>query len=75
MEANGCFEILPCNECGAPFEIVRPGKYQPTCDCQDKCETCGSMRRHFAQGEIARRLSGFLCPVCDADDHTTGAIK
>jgi predicted nucleic acid-binding Zn ribbon protein len=57
-----------CDECGSPFEVVRPGKSQPTCDCQDACPNCGTMRRHFAVGEIARLRSGFLCPVCDADE-------
>jgi hypothetical protein len=56
-----------CYECGAPIERVRPGKTQPTCDCQDKCPECGTMRRHFTVGEIARNLGGFLCPKCDAD--------
>lgn len=58
---------LPCRQCGAPFEIVRPGKFQPTCDCQDACPECGTMRRYFDAGEIAERRSGFLCPECDAE--------
>lgn len=61
-----------CIECGKPWELVRPGKSQPTCDCQDKCDTCGAMRRHFAAGEISERMSGFLCPVCDADEPPRG---
>lgn len=24
-----------CLDCGAPFEVVRPGKEQPTCGCDD----------------------------------------
>jgi hypothetical protein len=55
-----------CPECGQGFELVRPGKSQPTCDCQDKCEICGTLRRHFAVGEISRNMGGFMCPVCDA---------
>jgi hypothetical protein len=58
---------LPCRQCGKTWEIVRPGKYQPTCDCQDACPDCGTMRRHFAPGEISESQSGFLCPECDAD--------
>jgi predicted nucleic acid-binding Zn ribbon protein len=59
---------LPCRQCGKAWEIVRPGKFQPTCNCQDACPSCGTMRRHFNAGEIAERRSGFLCPECDADE-------
>jgi hypothetical protein len=55
-----------CPECKKKLEWVRPGKSQPTCDCQDKCPTCGTMRRHFAFGELRERIAGFLCPKCDA---------
>lgn len=65
--SDGWGFIGDCDECGAPFERVRPGKTQPTCRCQDKCDVCGTMRQHFAQGEIAKNMSGFLCPQCDAD--------
>ena len=57
-----------CPECGEAWELVRPGKSQPVCDCQDKCPDCGLMRRHFSQGEVARRMSGFLCANCDCED-------
>jgi len=62
--------IGDCEECGAPFERVRPGKTQPTCDCPDRCanEGCNEMRGQYSAGEIARNMSGFLCPVCDADE-------
>lgn len=58
---------VSCPECRAPWEIVRPGKWQPTCRCQDKCPECGTMRRHFSIGEIAKNMGGFLCPKCDKD--------
>ena len=56
-----------CYICGDEWELVRPGKSQPTCDCQDKCPDCGTMRQHFSVGEIAKNMGGFLCPACDAD--------
>jgi hypothetical protein len=58
-----------CPECDAPWELVRPGKSQPTCTCQDKCYDCGMMRSHFSPGEVAERMSGFLCPNCDSDEN------
>ena len=61
-----------CPQCGADWEIVRPGKSQPTCDCQDKCPDCGAMRGYYSIGEIAPMLSGFLCPVCDAAPNPEG---
>ena len=57
-----------CSECNEPFEHVRPGKTQATCDCQDKCEDCGMKRAHYAPGEIAAQRSGFLCANCDSDE-------
>lgn len=30
-----------CYECGKPHELVRPGKTQPTCDCESKHMGCG----------------------------------
>jgi hypothetical protein len=65
---DGDDTIGSCPECNAPWEIVRPGKYQPTCACMDKCGECGAVRRHFAVGEIASNVGGFLCPVCDRAD-------
>lgn len=56
-----------CPDCGEAFELVRPGKSQPTCDCANICPDCGSTRRHFAVGDISRNKGGILCPVCDAD--------
>lgn len=63
-----------CPECSAGWEMVRPGKAQPTCDCQDKCLSCGLMRRHVAPGEIARNISGFCCPNCDSDEDMREAL-
>ena len=57
-----------CPECDATRELVRPGKSQATCDCQDKCPDCGMMRSLFSPGEVAKNMSGFLCPNCDSDD-------
>lgn len=64
-----------CPECDASWKWVRPGKSQPTCDCQDKCGLCGTMRGYFSVGEIAKNVGGFLCPKCDADDVARETIE
>lgn len=64
-----------CAECSEPYEWVRPGKSQPTCDCSYKCPFCGAMRRHYSIGEIAKNMGGLLCASCDADNPTPNVAK
>ena len=55
-----------CTECGEPFELVRPGKSQPTCDCWRKCDHCGQKRVEY-HGEPDPRwpnVSGYFCSDC-----------
>lgn len=64
MRLNDCFDAF-CPNCERPHETIRPGKTQPTCDCDDYCEECGTKMGHYALGEISENEAGWLCPVCD----------
>lgn len=54
-----------CGVCGKEYEVVRPGKSQPTCDCHLRCP-CGRMKSHYAIGEhpTEPKAGGYLCPSC-----------
>lgn len=54
-----------CSVCGKEYEIVRPGKSQPTCDCHMRC-ACGRMKNWYCDGEhpTDKKGGGFLCPAC-----------
>ena len=54
-----------CVVCGKEYEIVRPGKEQPTCDCHLRCP-CGRMKSWYAVTEHPTdpKSSGYLCPAC-----------
>jgi len=54
-----------CSVCGKDYEIVRPGKSQPTCDCHMRCP-CGRMKVYYAIGEhpTEPKAGGYLCPSC-----------
>jgi len=51
-----------CPHCGARFDPVRPGKSQPSCDCQDYC------RLHEPPVRLdyrsAGKIQGWVCPAC-----------
>jgi len=51
-----------CGWCGEPYEHVRPGKSQPTCECHWLC------RAHEPPVRMEYRTSGnpqgYVCPVC-----------
>lgn len=58
-----------CGRCGTQHEIVRPGKTQPTCDCDDFCyahdepvkiEYRPSPMTDWQKGGIF----GYVCPTC-----------
>lgn len=59
-EDPGCCEV-----CGAPRELVRPGKSQPTCDCHLKCPRCGKIKEYF-EGTHPEfpNVHAWLCPDC-----------
>lgn len=54
-----------CLVCGKEYEVVRPGKSQPTCDCHMRC-ACGRMKNWYCDGEhpTDKKGSGYLCPAC-----------
>lgn len=56
-------EAACCGECGDPCELIRPGKWQPTCECHLKCPCGGVLTWHFADPRYPR-LDGWFCEVC-----------
>ncbi len=55
-----------CPDCGAPHDLVRPGKTQPSCICHLICDNCGGRIAHHMVGEDSRypRMGGEWCPKC-----------
>jgi len=58
-------EPSQCSVCGEDYEIVRPGKEQPVCQCHMRCP-CGRMKRWFNVEEHPTdpKHGGYLCPNC-----------
>jgi hypothetical protein len=67
-----------CSRCGEPHEHVRPGKTQPTCECDEHCWIHGDGVRLEYRGEdhpvnVASRTIGYgmglgyHCPACEAE--------
>lgn len=53
-----------CPDCGALHQQVRPGKTQPTCDCEETCPAHGRNKIvYHAEGEFPR-MSGYFCADC-----------
>ncbi len=66
-----------CPDCGRPWEIVRPGKSQPTCDCNDYCPIHRQTKceyvmppPHYEGGGIW----GWICPECHPESYTAAGI-
>ena len=59
-----------CPECGKAWELVRPGKSQPTCDCQDYCHEHPDTKCEHTyppKGHTGGGIWGWLCPKCHPD--------
>jgi hypothetical protein len=52
---------VACGWCGRQHEWVRPGKTQPTCDCDD---FCGQHRDTRFEYRTEGSLQGYICPKC-----------
>ena len=55
-----------CPYCNEPWELVRPGKSQPVCECQDYCPEHGvkfQYRSSFGDAGSGG-IYGWLCPIC-----------
>ncbi len=56
-----------CPTCRSSHVWVRPGKSQPTCDCQETCPVHGPHKIvYHALAEVAPNLSGYFCADCFA---------
>lgn len=55
-----------CEDCGAFYELVRPGKSQPTCDCHLICPEHGVREeyRSAPSGHVGGGIFGWVCPEC-----------
>lgn len=58
-----------CSVCGAPHEHVRPGKTQPTCECDMLCSIRHVRIEYRAEphGHTGDGHFGYLCPICFPD--------
>lgn len=67
---------VQCARCGTPHECVRPGKTQPTCNCDDFCYMHDDPVRieyrteEHPSNDVASRAAGYgmhlgyVCPEC-----------
>lgn len=54
-----------CAECGAPHQFVRPGKTQPTCNCDITCPYCKGEFKYYGEPDPKwPNVSGWFCPKC-----------
>lgn len=53
-----------CPECGQAFQIVRPGKSQPVCDCHENCPCGGRITYHPPEDSKYTGISGYFCDRC-----------
>lgn len=62
-------EHTKCPDCGAKYEVVRPGKTQPSCDCEFICKKCGG-RIEFHVTPLMKwpGCSGYFCANCGPYD-------
>ncbi len=51
-----------CIHCGEPFELLRPGKGQPTCNCYNYCYEHGPPVK--LEDWRGPKIFGLVCPVC-----------
>jgi hypothetical protein len=51
-----------CAECGKAYELVRPGKSQPTCECHLMCHMHDRPVR--VEYRTTGQVTGYVCPVC-----------
>lgn len=62
-----CEERVSCPECGAPYQLVRPGKWQETCACWSRCPHHGpGAIQYHAEGEVSG-VSGYFCRACEEE--------
>jgi hypothetical protein len=66
---------VECARCGADHELVRPGKTQPTCDCDLKCHDHETPIPFEYRTESTHPPKpgrggsyGYHCPVCHPYD-------
>jgi hypothetical protein len=69
-------EEASCSICGKEYEIVRPGKSQPTCNCHLRCP-CGRMKSYYEVGThpTEQNVGGYLCPSCGVAGPCDEVIK
>lgn len=58
-----------CPICGMAHEFVRPGKTQPSCDCDTICPACGEKTiKYHTEDEVKDseypNVSGYFCSKC-----------
>jgi hypothetical protein len=53
-----------CPACGTEHVLVRPGKTQPNCDCDDVCGDCGRDYASVSDDPRWPRHSFYGCPEC-----------
>ena len=55
-----------CPLCGEKWELVRPGKSQPVCECQDYCSEHGVKFEHRVPpaNHKGGGIFGEVCPIC-----------
>ena len=55
-----------CPTCGTPWELVRPGKSQPTCICHLICDICGGRvtNHHWGEDPDHPNMAGEWCNHC-----------
>ena len=54
-----------CADCGAPFQWVRPGKSQSTCECDLKCPIHGpGAIQYHPVGHPVPNMGGWFCLQC-----------
>jgi len=53
-----------CNECGEPYQWVRPGKSQSMCDCWQRCPQHGAGAIQYHDRGDVPNVSGYFCLRC-----------
>ena len=56
--------ICYCPECGAKHMTVRPGKTQPSCDCDNICVCGNRIEYHCEENEKWPNFFGYYCSKC-----------
>lgn len=57
-------ESCYCVDCGAKHVIVRPGKTQPSCDCENICKCGNRIEYHYESNSKWPNFFGYYCSKC-----------